>query len=231
MARQTGKYAKLLIATSKTLVSTEVATLNAAPVVIGGITYAINQVATLANKFVEFDTFETPLTIVLAKGSGSDIPTDISWDVDYINGRIIFHQALTAGNTVTVTYYKAGDFIYVGEATEWNTDVAPKNADVTGFNDEWEVFLPTQKGWTGSMTGALNQRIWEAAIGATDSATNTATQLLYIKFYINRAAASSTNPYNCGQGIVSFALKTPYNGKVEFTANIQGSGALARLTA
>lgn len=229
--RETGKYGKLLLSTAQTLVASEVAVLNTEAVIIGGRSYGALRVATLVQRFVIPDAFETPITIVLAVGTGSPIPSDISYVIDYVSGRIIFDRALTTGNTVTVSYHFAASFIDVANLTEWSFDAAVKEVDVTAFNDEWEQFLPLQKNWTASITGSLNIRLWDAFLGATDNATEEATKIVYVRFFKNRGAVGTTNPCWAGAGLVSFSMKTPYAGKVDFTAAVKGCGALVKLTA
>ena len=227
--RESGKYGQLLMSTAKTLVSTEVATLNAISSIIGGKTYVAFQVATLAQKYVLPDSPDTPITVTLAKATGSDIPADIAYIIDYVQGRIIFNQALTTGNTVTVTYYYASTVVDVADVTEWSFDVAIKELDVTAFNDEYEVFIPLQKSWTGSITGLLNLAMFNACQGATDDASvNVAPVPVYFKLRKNRSTVSASNPQFIGLGLVSFSLKTPYAGKVEYTAKIRGVYGLSK---
>lgn len=233
MAREVGKYGKVTISTTETAIVSEVAVLNVAPESLGGVSYAALRIATLANKFVLPDRPEAPITIVLAKGAGSDIPTDISWKVDYALGKIIFDQALTTGNTVTVSYYHAASFVHVGDLTEWSIDEAIKEQDLTAFDDEWEQYGVLQKNWTASLTGALNLTIWDAVNGTSDSATVTvAGKMIYLKLYKNRGVVAAGNPYFSGAGFFSgFSPKVPYAGKVEFTTGFRGTGGLSKIIA
>jgi hypothetical protein len=230
--RWSGKYGKIVVSTTQTAVTSEEATLNNSPVSIGGKSYAAYQVASLANKLVVPDSAETPITVTLAKGTGSDIPPEISWVVDCIAGRIIFSQALSNGNTVTVDYTYASGLVEVGDMTEWTIDEKVKELDITAFNDEWEVFTALQKSWDASITGHLNTILWDKAVGNSDDATvNVSAGFVYAKFYLSRKSVSTNNPYWVGAGLLSASIKTPYAGKIEISGKIKGSGGLAKITA
>lgn len=232
--RESGKYGRVLMATAAPVaVSSELATLNATSTVIGGKTFAAFTVATLANKKVFPDDPDTPITVTFAQGTGSVIPDDVSFVVDFPAGRIFISPALTLNNTVTVSYSRAGAMTEMAVLNDWTVDETVKEVDVTSYNDEWEQFVATQKGWTATITGLLNLNFFDQAWGNTGDLTEQSRTIpSWIEFFKNkRTALSAANPKFAGMGFISFSTKAPYGGKVEFTAKVKGTGGLARFTA
>lgn len=234
--RQSGKYGKILLAKTVTVATAELATLNVAPVTIGGIVYAIAQVATLAFKRVLYDSPDTPVTIVLAVGTGSAIPSDIDYIIDYVNGRILFDAALTAGNTVTVTYSYAASPAVVVDVEEWDLDLKLKTLEVSAQNDDNEWYIPLQKSWDGTLTGFLNLVVFDAMQGDPSSGDADAAgaaisgKHVYLELFVNRRSAlSATNPKFVGQALLtSYPVKAPKDGKMEIAVKFQGCGPLIR---
>jgi len=234
MSKQSGKNGKVVINTAQTHVAApEVATLNTGPETVGGVAYAAYRVATLAHTLVFPDSPQTPLSITPAVAGGSAIPTDLSYIVDYDQGKIIFNQVLTSGNTVTVDYYYAGTLVELVEMTDWSFSLETKDVDVTCFGDEFEHSLPTQKSWAGSFGGHVNLTAWNATMGATDSAQeNVASQVVFIKMYLNRSSVSATNPYFAGPCVITkYDMKASHAGKIEISGTFKGVGGLAKAIA
>jgi len=202
-------------------------------VVIGGVTYAQYQYASLANKYVLPDMPNTPLTVTVAKGTGADLPAEYSYIIDYIQGYILFSTPLAINNTVTVSYSYVSSWVELTDMTDWAFSVETKEVDVTSFGDEFEHYLPLQKNWSGSFSGLANITAWNLALGYTDSGQeNVPSDVVYVKFYLNKNTVSGTNPYFSGACIFTkLDFKTSHAGRVECSGSFKGTGGLAKIIA
>lgn len=106
----------------------------------------------------------------------------------------------------------------VGEMSQWTLDCKADNKEVTNFDSNgWKEFLATLKEWSGKFEGNFisSDAGQQAIITAFQGGTTVSLKL----------NIDSTKNIS-GNALVNFSIETPFDDKVKFSADFQGTGPL-----
>lgn len=126
-------------------------------------------------------------------------------------------MAFISGTAGSVVYVSGGTTAVVG-AYEWSLDVGQETPEVTAFGDQWRVYLPGIREWSGSFgmrgdTSAASQAFVRAMLFGGSAGVE-------FRFF------AGTNYYSGSALATGGAPEIAYDGALENSFDIQGSGPL-----
>lgn len=147
-----------------------------------------------------------------------------SYDIDYINGKIVFSRALETIHTGTVprTVYAGYDFSLlevIGHMDDWALSGATNVADATVYGDADQINLGGVKSWNVTATRLQVNSYW------FDQWRKSDTDLVVLDLYVHKDDAE----FERGQGIMaSWELNPPKDNVVKENISVTGSGPIVR---
>lgn len=127
-------------------------------------------------------------------------------------------MAFVSGTAGNVTYVSGGTTTIVG-VHEWSLDVGQETPEVTAFGDQWRVYVPGIREWSGSFgmhgdpAAASQAFIRNLQIGG--SAAMVFQFLMGTNYFSGSAMVSGHSP------------EVAYDGVFEDSFDLQGSGPLS----
>jgi len=109
----------------------------------------------------------------------------------------------------------------VGYIDNWNLTINSGTQEANQLGQDWKEFLATVKDWSGSMSGSLDTSdIQQKAMITSMTSGDVADVALEL-------AVDTTNKFSGNALLTSIQIGVEFAGKVSFSANFQGTGALA----
>ncbi len=224
LRRISGKFGQILLQVGATTVASDTTSGNATAETVDGITYDAYQVYTLATAGnIPMDPNTIP-TVAIAQGAGPALPPAITYDVNYLRGKIVVTPALGAANTVTPSSFAKPKMYAMSDHSEFSLDATQAMIDATPAMKNWTESTVGFHSWNGSATlyyrndqGASGNSWWLSGAGAAQE------NPVVLYFY---PAKTIGTEYWIGAALLDWGIKVPKGGMLEQSIKISGVGPL-----